>query len=157
MKRDFLCHLILLTGVLLGFGLKIEAQVKETDKDLESVATLQGTVMDASGQSTHFRLLKGKPIKGAIVTTKPPTSEAVTQADGSYRILSVVGGAYKIIAKTSDKRVGTTNIYVVTADRNVVPGIQIRVRDSETLQSKLQKRWKRFPKTQPYADFTEER
>jgi hypothetical protein len=53
----------------------------------------------------------------------------------------VIGGAYKIIASTSDKRVGTQNIYVVTAARNVIPAIQIKVRDSETLQSKLEKRW----------------
>lgn len=94
MKKEFLCHLILLTSVLLGFGLKIVAQVEHPDEDGGAVATIQETVTDS----------KRNPIKGAIVTTKLPTSQAITQPDRNYRIF-------------------------------------FKARSSETLQSKLQKKW----------------
>ncbi|MBM3241841.1 carboxypeptidase regulatory-like domain-containing protein [Candidatus Poribacteria bacterium] len=121
MKKEFLCYFILLTIILFGFGLKTEAQ--------EEVATVRGTVVDSKGNS----------IKDAMVTTKPPTSEAVTQADGSYRLPSIAAGAYQIIAKTLNNRAGTTKIYMATATGNVIP--EIKVRGSETFQSKLQKKW----------------
>ncbi|MBC8234095.1 carboxypeptidase regulatory-like domain-containing protein, partial [bacterium] len=131
MRNQFLYHLIFLTIILFGLGLKTEAQIEEPDEGGGAVATIQGTVTDS----------KGNPIKGTIVTTKSPTSKAVTQTDGSYSILSFVGGAYQIIAKTSDNGLETTKINVVTATKNVIPGMQIKARNSETLQSKLRKKW----------------
>jgi len=131
MRNQFLYHLILLAIVLFGLGLKTKTQAEEPDKGGEAVATIHGDVTNS----------RGAPIKNAIVTTKPPTSQAITQTDGSYSIPSVVGGAYQIIAQTSDNRLGTTKIYVVTATKNVIPGMQIKARNSETLQSKLRKKW----------------
>jgi len=138
MRKQFLCHLILLTIALLGFELKIEAKVEEADKDREVVATIQGTVTDSKGNPTYPYPSKGGD-KDAIVTTKPPISGAVNQADGSYRIPSIAAGDYQIIAKTLNNRAGKTKIYMVTATGNVIP--EIKARGSETFQSKLQKKW----------------
>jgi len=131
MRKEFLYHLILLTIVLFGLGLKTKTQAEEPDEGGEAVATIQGTVTDS----------KGNPIKDATGITKPPTSRAVIQTDGSYSIPSFVGSAYQIIAKTPDNRLETTKIYMATATRNVIPGIQIKARNSGTLQSKLREKW----------------
>ena len=86
------------------------------------MATIQGKITDA----------KGKPIQGAIVTTDPPTIQVVSRVDGSYIIPAVSAGTYWITAKTPDKQVGMTRIHVVTAASDVVPGIQVTVRGSQT-------------------------
>ena len=131
MRNQFLYHLIFLTIILFGLGLKTEAQIEEPDEGGGAVATIQGTVTDS----------KGNPIKGAIVATKPPTSQALTQTEGIYSIPSLVEGTSQVIAKTSDNGLGTTKINVVTATKNVIPGMQIKARNSETLQSKLRQKW----------------
>jgi hypothetical protein len=106
MKKEFLCHFILLSIALLVFELKTEAQVEEPDKGKEVVATIQGTVMGS----------EGNPIKGAIAPTAPPTPRTAMQA--------------------------------VTAAKNMIPEIQLKVRDSETLRTRpenlrdvLRKKW----------------
>ncbi len=83
---------------------------------------------------------KGNPINGAIITTKPRTTQVVSRRDGSYVIPNVSAGSYWITAETRNKQIGRIQVHVVTSESNIVPGIQIRVREGGTLQEKWEQR-----------------
>ena len=107
MNRSYLSTLLfLLPSSLVGCN-------SETSKQ----EIISGRVINASDSS---------PIVGAIVSTDPPTSSVITNADGNYSISNVLSGIY-IVTATKAGYMGATIKVSVTAGKTTTADLSLMI------------------------------
>ncbi len=98
LKNNFIKNLIILISFVMLF-----ASCKEDTVEPIYFGNISGSVMDADD---------GTPIQGVSITTTPPTSSIITDAQGKFNLSELTAETYTISASKNGYNKTTTNVSV---------------------------------------------